>query len=306
MRISQLPKQTLLELTAEAPEPQQSEVPDETWARRLTAIFERLQRSDISGIPAERLEWKERGLQAFFEVYFSNYIEGTEFTVAEAESIVFSEDLGCVPENRISDVLELIRAWQYATGPIGRSWSINDFDEFLAKVKQSHEELFRDQKLLRPGRFKVLPNVAGTSQFVAPDKVVATLKLGFELAQRLPAGVQRAVMLHHALIGVHLFVDGNGRTTRMVMNAHLTDSGECRIMVPIGHYVRYLDALEDTYVLRKPLASSQFLATMQKWTASVRWADLSETERQLEALGAMRDANKGQVPFDQIMFGDEE
>lgn len=306
VHIPQPPDRHLLELTADTPEPVQSETPDEAWAGRLTTTFERVKQAGISGIPAKKVERLARESQVFFEIYFSNFIEGTEFPVKDAERIIFDDDLSRVPENRLQDALELVRAWQYASSLIGRAWNADTFDEFLAKVKQTHEELFRDQRLLRPGRLKVLPNVAGMTQFADPEHTVATLKFGFDLAQQLPAGLPRAIVLHHTLIGAHLFVDGNGRTTRMVMNAHLSAMGECRIIVPIGHRVRYVDSLEDSFLGRKPLASSPFLATMQKWTASVQWGELDETERQLKVLGAMQDPNAGQVPFDEILFGDED
>lgn len=46
---------------------------------------------------------------AFFEAYFSNYIEGTKFALEEAADIVFG---GHVPQQRPADAHDILRVWR--------------------------------------------------------------------------------------------------------------------------------------------------------------------------------------------------
>ena len=46
---------------------------------------------------------------AFFEAYFSNFIEGTEFAVGEAADIVFR---GIIPKERPEDAHDVLGTWR--------------------------------------------------------------------------------------------------------------------------------------------------------------------------------------------------
>ncbi len=62
----------------------------------------------------------------FFEAYFSNFIEGTEFTVEEAERIVFDHvDLG-----RPEDAHDIVGTYELTTSPAMRTVAGTP-DEFL-------------------------------------------------------------------------------------------------------------------------------------------------------------------------------
>ena len=51
---------------------------------------------------------------AFFEAYFSNFIEGTEFEIDEAEEIVFG---GVIPEERPADAHDVLGTFGVVTDP---------------------------------------------------------------------------------------------------------------------------------------------------------------------------------------------
>ena len=59
--------------------------------------------SDVTGTP------RARDNQAFFEAYFSNYIEGTTFTVEEAEAIIYD---GAVLTNRLEDSHDILGTYR--------------------------------------------------------------------------------------------------------------------------------------------------------------------------------------------------
>ncbi len=65
--------------------------------------------------------------QAFFEAYFSNFIEGTEFAVDEARAIVFD---GVIPRNRPADAHDVLGTFRLVSDP-GEMSRLPEFARFL-------------------------------------------------------------------------------------------------------------------------------------------------------------------------------
>ena len=83
---------------------------------RRTELFEALQRRLLAVAPlAERLQQPDEGVALpFIEAYFSNYIEGTEFRLWEAEEIVFNKT---VPDERIEDAHDVLGTYELVADP---------------------------------------------------------------------------------------------------------------------------------------------------------------------------------------------
>lgn len=56
--------------------------------------------------------------------------------------------------------------------------------------------------------------------------------------------VRRAAQLHARLVKIHPFIDGNGRTARLLMNVDLMKSGYPPAVIPSEQRVAYDDALD--------------------------------------------------------------
>ena len=95
-----------------------------------------------------------------------------------------------------------------------------------------------------PGQYKTQKNRAGSTEFVAPDLVRGTLGQGFKGLLSLATPFQRAVFMMFLVAEVHPFSDGNGRLSRIMMNAELVSAGEQRIIVPTIYRTNYLAALK--------------------------------------------------------------
>src|SRR3546814_906624 len=69
--------------------------------------------------PAQERGADARSTLAFFEAYFSNFIEGTEFEVEEAAAIVFRQ---AIPRDRPADAHDILGTWRLVSDPkIGRA-----------------------------------------------------------------------------------------------------------------------------------------------------------------------------------------
>lgn len=177
---------------------------------------------------------------AFMEAYFSNYIEGTEFSVDEANDIIFA---GRIPEQRPKDSHDVLATYLQLVDTDGRAPSKANFDEFVAEVRSRHARLMEHRPEILPGQFKTAMNRAGDTTFVAPELIMGTLKEGLGIAKSLEHPFHRAIFFHVMLAEVHPFNDGNGRLSRIFMSRELNAAGLSRIVVPTVYRDDYIAAL---------------------------------------------------------------
>jgi fido (protein-threonine AMPylation protein) len=223
---------------------------------------------------------------AFFESYFSNFIEGTEFEVQEAADIIFK---GMIPKGRPEDAHDILGTWRLASSDYEMRKVPKNAEMLLQLLKSRHAAIMEQRSERQPGQFKQSGNRAGSTTFVAPGLVEGTLKVGFELYQSLETPFQRAVFMMFLVSEVHPFVDGNGRTARIMMNAELVSGGEERIIIPTVYRNNYLSALKALSQNGYPTALIRTLDFAQKWVASTEWDDLEKTEKQLQQCNAFLD-----------------
>lgn len=120
--------------------------------------------------------------EAFFEAYFSNFIEGTEFEVEEAVDIVFN---GNIPEERPKDAHDILGTYEVVSDRREMVVTPGDFEGFVGLLRRRHARIMAGRLEVLPGVFKSKVNRAGTTTFVKPEDVVGTLREGFRIYQRL-------------------------------------------------------------------------------------------------------------------------
>lgn len=221
---------------------------------------------------------------AFFEAYFSNWIEGTVFDVDEAEEIVFA---GQIPAQRPADAHDVLGTFQAITDPQLRATppkSAADLEEYL---RGAHRLVMAGRPDAAPGRYKERPNRAGMTFFVGPELVRGTLREGFALMDTLPAGLARAVFSMFLVTEVHPFTDGNGRVARLLMNAELSRAEQCRIMIPLSYRDEYLSAQRALSLNRSPAALWRMLDRAQSWASLMSWGERDEVLALMDRTNAL-------------------
>ena len=58
--------------------------------------------------------------------------------------------------------------------------------------------------------------------------------------------VERGAMLH-AIVGIHPFIDGNGRTARLLLNLELMKEGFPPVIIKVANRLEYYDALDKAH-----------------------------------------------------------
>jgi Fic/DOC family protein len=229
------------------------------------ALFAELNRS----LPDENADPAPSGVArenfAFFEAYFSNYIEGTTFTLEEAENIVFH---GQIIENRTEDSHDVLGTFNAAISSPWRDEPPHTADDFLYWLRNVNALVMQKRADKKPGEWKDEPNQAGSTFFVMPELVPGTLREGFARIEGLSHPLARSIMTMFIVTEVHPFTDGNGRTARLAMNCVLSAAGLSRIIIPTVYREDYLLPLKalSHHRAAQPLIAS--LTRIQRWSAA--------------------------------------
>lgn len=229
---------------------------------------------------------------SFFEAYFSNFIEGTEFEINEAAEIIFE---GKIPKNRPDDAHDVIGTYQLVSSKEEMAILPKTSEDLLEILKRRHQVIMSSRPHMLPGKFKEKANRAGATFFVQPELVLGTLKIGFEIYKTLEVPFHRAVFMQFFISEIHPFTDWNGRLSRVMMNAELIAHGEERIIIPNVYRGNYLSALSalSNHGIPDPLIRALDFA--QKYVTLMTWEDFNQALELLKHTNAFMDSSKAEI-----------
>src|SRR5690606_36827455 len=119
---------------------------------------------------------------AFFEAYFSNYIEGTKFKIDEALHII---ETGKPMSARDEDSHDILGTYQIISNRKEMDITPESPDHLLEILQYRHKIMLNARPSKKPGEFKDRNNRAGNTDFVEVELVRGTLIKGFEFYQAL-------------------------------------------------------------------------------------------------------------------------
>lgn len=223
---------------------------------------------------------------SFFEAYFSNFIEGTEFSVEEAEEIVFK---GVIPTERPADAHDVLGTFSIVVQESELRKPLASFEYFLTALRKCHASIMEARQDKTPGAFKTRINQAGNTVFVAPEHVVGTLAKGYELLEGLSEPFQRAAFIMTLVSEVHPFSDGNGRAARVMMNTELVRANQEKVIIPTSYRIDYLGALKALSHNQNFTPLIRMLDYAQRYTSAIEWEVFQDAHKMLIATGAFEE-----------------
>ena len=105
----------------------------------------------------------------FYESYFSNYIEGTVFSLDEARLIIESNQ---PPASRPADGHDILGTFRCVADPVGRRTTSDDPDGLIGLLAERHQAILAGRPDMGPGQWKTAANSVGAYTFVEPPRVV--------------------------------------------------------------------------------------------------------------------------------------
>lgn len=177
---------------------------------------------------------------AFFESYFSNYIEGTVFEVGEAKKIV---DTNRPLPARNEDSHDVLGTYKIVSNKEEMSITPGSAEDLLNIIIYRHKILLDARPDRNPGLLKDKNNFAGLTAFVDFNLVKGTLMQSFDFYKALDHPFSKAAYIMFVVSEVHPFLDGNGRIARIMMNSELVEAGQAKIIIPTVYRDDYLGTL---------------------------------------------------------------
>jgi hypothetical protein len=222
----------------------------------------------------------------FFEAYFSNFIEGTEFELDEAVAVVYD---GKQIPGRTDDSHDLLDTYKVVADLAEMTVLASTPEEFLQLLRSRHATIMGGRPDKRPGLFIEATNRAGDSLFVLPGLVAGTLRAGWEGLAGLDTAFELAVYMMFLVSEVHPFDDGNGRLARVMMNAELVGGAQSRIIIPTVFRDDYLGGLRLLTRRGDPSVLIKALRYGHDYTARIDFSTLDRATEVLRATNAFHE-----------------
>lgn len=267
---------------------------DEGRLKLFEKLFIQLKQEVFEEISDTNLSAESFRNFAFFEAYFSNYIEGTVFEIEEAKQIVERQ----IPlANRGEDSHDILGTFKLVGNKKEMSVVPDNADELLEILTYRHNILLQARISKNPGEFKDKNNRAGETYFVDFTMVRGTLKKSFEFYQALTDPFSRAAYIMFLISEIHPFLDGNGRIARVMMNAELVQGGQSRIMIPTVYREDYLGALRRLTRNGDPTVYIKMLQRAQKFSSQLDASNMENLQLQLERANAFKESDEAVLKF---------
>lgn len=246
-------------------------------------LFNSLQKTDIKDIPEKNKSSEFYNMLSFYEAYFSNYIEGTEFMIDEAKEIIFKNKIFA---KRPSDSHDILNTYKLVSDRKRMSKVPDSGSDLIELIKERHAFFMADHPGANAGIFKEESNRAGNTVFVQPQLVRGTLLKSFNLYNSLKSPICKAMFIMFVISEVHPFTDGNGRLARIMMNAELVKEGKSKIIIPTSYREDYLLTLRKLSRTKEPDSYIEMLKKAQAFTSEIDFSNFDSALSQLEKYNA--------------------
>ncbi len=165
------------------------------------------------------------------EAHHTTHIEGTQLTLHEAERLWAGEQVEGASRDDVRELLNYRQAFNLVAEYLGSGELITE-----ALIREIHKRLVTDVRggAAQPGQYRLIQNYVGHSQtrevIYTPPPPEQVPPLMRELVEWLRADtgihpVLVAGLAQFQLVHIHPFVDGNGRTSRLLSTLCLYRSG---------------------------------------------------------------------------------
>ena len=203
--------------------------------KRLIDKFRPFPPSVLSRLKQQlKLEW----------TYNSNAIEGNTLTLKE--TIVVLETGLTIGNKSLKEHLEVINHQEAISFVEELADSTTEITE--RNIREIHGLVLKDIDPKYSGKYRDIQVRITGAEHVPPDPVhVPALMREFceiKLIEKKIHPVEHAAIAHLDLVGIHPFVDGNGRTSRLLMNLILMRQGYFPAVILKNDRKRYYDVLE--------------------------------------------------------------
>lgn len=183
--------------------------------------------------------------------YNTNAIEGNTLTINETKIVLEGITVGGKTMREHLEVINHRNAITYVEEIVKKEeplseWQIKNLHRLVLKgIDDDYAGVYRDQQVLIAGAKHTPP-----AHYLIQEKMEQMMKWYNEEALQLHP-VVRGAMLHAIFVGIHPFIDGNGRTSRLLLNLELMKDGYPPVIIKVENRLAYYEALDQAHTTEK-------------------------------------------------------
>ena len=176
--------------------------------------------------------------------YHSNAIEGNTLTLLETKVVLEGITVGGKALREHFEAINHRNAIYYVEDIIRKEepfseWQIRNIHQLILKnIDDENAGRYRQQNVLISGATTTPPDYT-----LLNDKM-AQLIDWYNLEAYKLHPIERAAKVHADFVGIHPFIDGNGRTSRLLMNLELLKAGYPPCVITVENRLAYYEALD--------------------------------------------------------------
>ena len=177
--------------------------------------------------------------------YHSNAIEGNTLTLKETKVVLEGITVGGKTLREHFEAINHCEAIAWVESIVGRD---EPFSERL--VKSIHQLVLKNIDDDNAGRYRQENVIIAGAEHTPPEhchlpQLMNDLVEWYQQQSDHP--LERSARLHVDFVGIHPFVDGNGRTARLLMNFDLMSSGYLPVIIRKENRLAYYEALDTAH-----------------------------------------------------------
>ena len=191
----------------------------------------------------------------------SNAIEGNTLTINETKVELEGITVGGKTLREHLEVINHREAIAYVEEIVHKEeplseWQIKNLHRLVLKgIDDEYAGVYRDQQVFIVGASHVPP----TPYLIQEQMEQMMTWYQTEAISLHP--VERGAMLHAIFVGIHPFIDGNGRTARLLLNLELMKEGFTPVIIKVANRLEYYDELDKAHTTKDYNDFIQLVAT---------------------------------------------
>jgi len=178
--------------------------------------------------------------------YNSNGIEGNTLTLRETQVVMEGITVGGKSLKEHLEVINHDKAINYIEDLINdenpiSEWNIKNIHQLILKgIDDKNAGKYRESNVRIQGAEHIPPD------YLMVPELMEKLALNYKDWKKYHP-IIRAALLHGEFVKIHPFIDGNGRTARLIMNLSLMNNGYLPIIIKKDKRLDYYKTLDEAH-----------------------------------------------------------
>ena len=192
-------------------------------------------------------------------IYHSNAISGNRLTLFETKVVLEGIAVG---GKKLKDHFEVINhrnAIYYVENIIRKEESFSE-----CQIRNIHQLILRNIDDENAGQYRQQNVLISCTTTMPPDYTLLNDKMAhlvdwYNSAAHTFHPIERAAKVLADFVGIHPFIDGNSRTSRLLMNLELMKAGYPPCVITVENHLAYYEALDQWMAYEKTEAFIQLV-----------------------------------------------